>query len=116
MKKAHLLLVFVVIAIFATSCVKKPSEFTITYDKDTVRVNEPVTFTINDLEDYMGLNWYCSGYDPIESNAKFISKSYGGTSDLTWSLEFLASGESYVQVIADNQGKETDFSVYFMVY
>ena len=110
MKKINSLIIVAILAvILIAGCKKEPSEFTITCDKDTVRVNEPVTFTIHDLENYKKILWFAihddspdDMYGPDESNSFFTTRANGGESDLTWTVEFLKTGNVEICPQADN--------------
>ncbi len=84
-----------VCALGLSACLKTPGTPEIKAGKSTVTVNEPVTFTINSIDNFTCIRWGSgsSGYTTING---------GGEKDLTWSVSFSTPGTKKIEVTAKN--------------
>lgn len=81
----------------AMGCRKTPGTPSLKSNKTSVAVNEPLTITMDPVDNYTCIKWSVSN-----GSGSFTTINGGGEKDLTWSLSFAAKGAQTIDVTVKN--------------
>ncbi len=101
MYKSLYLIIFGLLTLSLTSCLKDPSA-QIEIDKTTVAIDEPVTVTLSNAENYTCIAW------GVVFDGEFTDIAGGSSDDLTFSVSFDKIGEATIMAIIKNCKKSDD--------
>ena len=104
MKKRNNLFMLTILAIvLIAGCKKEPEDITITASKTVAAVNEEITFSINDPEEFDNIIWYITDTsNNTISEAIYTTVSGGGEEDLKWTVKIAEKGTYVVHASANS--------------
>jgi|GEM_PF-3521745 len=101
MKKSTIILLIVFTAFGLSGCLKDPSA-TISIDKAEVAIDEEVTVTLSNVENYTCIGWR------VDFNGETTQIAGGTGGDQTYSLSFKSTGEATISALVKNCKKSDD--------